>query len=264
MTHAASFAPPRTTGDLPDFILDGRLAFSEHGLLLALALARSRRVWLVQGLWALLQRFEIADYPEFADEPGEAERMLPVLREWHRVWTGSTLLERFCWIGDVLFESHLPPGFDRHAQRRLQGFAVRLEQRARFDGPVSALTLCARDAVALAALNVVETPVILTLLPDAGRPQICDLLARAGVPSTALAGGAARALSWRALGPLPFVARILGAQRGLRLAALGLSCPGAVVAGLETEDEIDPDDGPCAAEDDPWRNATACWWEVTP
>ena len=263
MTHAVSFALPRPVDDLPDIILDGRLAFSEHGLLLALALARSRRVWLVQGLWALLQRFEIADYPEFADEPGEAERMLPVLREWHKVWTGSTLLERFCWIGDVLFESRLPPGFDRHAQCRLQGFAVRLEQRARLDGPVSALTLCARDAVALAALNVIDAPVILTLLPGAGRPALCDLLARAGVPSTALAGGEARALSHRALGPLPFIARILAAQHDLRLAAIGLSSPRAIAAGLEIEDEIDPDDAPCAVEDDPWRGAAACWWEVT-
>lgn len=249
----------------PDLIIDGRLAFREHGLVLALALARVRPVWLVPGLWALLQRFEVIDYPEFA-EPGEdVEAMLPVLREWHAVWTGSTLLERFFWVGDVLFESRLPPEFDQGAARRLQDFAALLERFASNGAPISALTVCARDAAALAAVRAADAPVILTHAEDGrAKPRICALLEEAGVPCDPLDGAAAARLSRAALGIHPPAAVERALDCGIRVAALSILAPRAVAAALEPDEAFDADDTVYAEEQDPWRGARAVWCEVAP
>lgn len=255
-------ALPRLTERAPDIIIDGRLAFSDYGLLLSLALAKARRVWLVQGLWALLQRFEVIDYPEFSDDSDDVMAMSQVLRQWHQVWSGSTLLERFCWVGDMLFESRLPPDFDRDTSRRMQAFAALLEQLADLEGPVSSLTVCARDAAALAAVNAIDAPVILTTMDQDGGIPICRLLERAGVACTALDARTARSLSRAALGPEPPHVLSLALTHGLRLAAVSLLAPRAIAAGLEDLSDLDPEDLPYSEDRDPWHGATAYFWEV--
>ncbi|SMX50311.1 hypothetical protein [Maliponia aquimaris] len=263
MTHLPS-ARSRRSATSPDLIIDGRLAFSEHGLMLSLALARVRRVWLVQGLWALLQRFEVIDYPEFADEGEATEAMLPSLRQWHAIWTGSTQLEQFCWVGDLLFESRLPPEFDQCAARRLQTFATLLEQFAASDGPISALTVCARDAAALAALNMVEAPVILTDIGADDTPRLVRFLDSASIDCRMVEGGSARRLSQAALGADPPPAVALALDCGVRVAALQVLAPRAVTAALEDDAEYEPDDAVYSDEHDPWSGASAIWCEVTP
>lgn len=246
----------------PDLIIDGRLALSEQGLMLTLALAARRPVWLVPGLWALLQRFEVIDYPEFADPDEDAEAMLPILREWHAVWSGTQLLERFYWVGDVLFESRLPPDFDQSAARRLQSFALTLERFAETHGPLSAMTVCARDAAALAAVKALDAPVILTEMRGDARPRLCDLLAAGGVATSELDGLAAQRLRRSALGQAPPAGAELALACGVRFAAVSILAPRAIAASLEPEDDFEPDDIGYAEERDPWRGARAVWCEV--
>ncbi len=246
----------------PDLIIDGRLALSEHGLMLALALAARRAVWLVPGLWALLQRFEVIDYPDFADPDEDVEAMLPTLREWHAVWSGTQLLERFYWVGDVLFESRLPPDFDQSAARRLQGFALTLERFAESHGPLSAMTVCARDAAALAAVKAVDAPVILTEMRAAARPRLCDFLAAGGVGAREIDGLAAQRLRRSALGQTPPAGAELALACGVQVAAVSLLAPRAIAAALEPESDFEPDDVIYSEERDPWRGAQAVWCEV--
>jgi hypothetical protein len=259
LLHAHS----RLAVDPPDLIIDGRLAFSRHGLLIALALTRRRRVWLGQGIWALLQRFEVIDYPEFADALEDAREMLPALREWHAVWTGGTLLERFCWIGDILFESRLPPDFDQCSVWRLQHFALLLERFAATEGPISSLTICARDSAALAALRAIDAPIMLTAAEEGSAPRLWRFLEAAGIPCQEATGAAAESLARGALGSTPPPVLPLALAAGARIAAVALLCPRGVAAMLQSEGDLDPDDAPYSEEDDPWRDAQGFWCAVT-
>ncbi|TPE53246.1 hypothetical protein [Amaricoccus solimangrovi] len=245
-----------------DLIIDGRLAFSEHGLLIALALAERRRCWLAQGLWALLQRFEVIDYPDLADPGEDARALLPRLREWHAVWSATTLLERFCWIGDVLFESHLPPGFDQSAARRSQEFAALLERFLAPGTPVSSLGLCARDSLALAAVNAIAAPVILTLTEPDGPPRMCRMLSAAGLDCVEIEGEQAARLSRAGTGEAPPRPVGLALAAGARLAAVCLLAPRAVAAALDDAPDFEPDDAEYSEERDPWHGASAFWCEV--
>jgi hypothetical protein len=260
LLHARS----RLAVEPPDLIIDGRLAFSRHGLLIALALTQARRVWLGQGIWALLQRFEVIDYPEFSDVLEDAREMLPALREWHAVWTGGTLLERFCWIGDILFESRLPPDFDQCSVQRLQHFALLLERLAATEGPISSLTVCARDSAALAALRAIDAPIVLTAAEDSSAPRLCRFLETAGVPCQEATGPAAAALTRAALGSAPPSAFTLAVAAGARVAAVALVCPRGVAARLQSDADFDSDDAPYAEEDDPWRETQVFWCELRP
>lgn len=245
----------------PDLVIDGRLAFSECGPLLCLALAEDRRCWLVQGLWALLQRHEVIDYPEFADSDEDAPAMLARVREWHEIWTKTTRLERFCWLGDMLFESRLPLGFDQVSAERTRAFASWLEQLVPADIPLTALTLCGRDAAALAAVNAVAAPVILTIAEPTRPPRLCEFLSAARLPCEELRGSRAERLLDRALGHRLPMAVELALLSGVSLAVVSILAPRAVAFALE-EPDFDTDDIDETAARAAWQGASVVWAEV--
>ncbi len=246
----------------PDLIIDGRLAFAEHGLLISLALAAQRRCWLVQGLWALLQRYEVIDYPEFADPAEDAEAMMPRVAEWHAVWTATTLLERFYWLGDILFESRLPPAIDPGIVQRTQTFAAQFENLTRDKIQMTSLAICARDAAALAAVRATAAPVVMTTTEKNGRPRFCRLLEHAGISSVQIRGESAKRMAKTILGAPAPMAVELALQGGVKLALVSLLAPRAVAALLEEEPDFEPEDLNYSEENDPWRGARAIWCEV--
>lgn len=253
------------TGAAPDLIIDARLALADYGLLMSLRLARSRRVWLVPSLWFLLERTEVIDYPEFADEMEDARAYLPALRAWHAAWSEANLLDSFYWIGDYRIESRLPPDFEHGSMRRLQHFAAALESRAQAGGApaITRLAECARDAAALAAVNGIAAPVILTVPePPPDPPRLCRLLTNAGVPCQPADPAAAAALQ-RAAG---FGEGDLCLQQlirlGARLAMIHLVAPHAPVARSADPFAVEGEEVALDETSDPWVGAGAIWHDV--
>ncbi|MEM7641641.1 MAG: hypothetical protein AAF366_03860 [Pseudomonadota bacterium] len=247
----------------PDLVIDGRLAFSDYGLAVSLALAAERRCWLVQSLWSLLQRFEVESYADFADPDEDIEGMMAHVGEWHDIWTATTLLERFYWLGDILFESRLPTAFPQSGVSRSRFFASLLERQAAAN-KMTAMDLCARDAAALLAVAADRPPVILTTSRPTASPRLCALLERAGLPVRRAEDAAARRLIRSTFGPhLPMPLEMAYAG-GARLALVCISSPRAPAVVLEEEDDFEPDDVTVDPARNPWRDAHAIWTELEP
>ncbi|MEM7489374.1 MAG: hypothetical protein AAF390_09655 [Pseudomonadota bacterium] len=247
----------------PDLVIDGRLAFSDYGLTVSLGLAAERRCWLVQSLWSLLQRFQVETYADFADPDEDIEAMLAHVAEWHDIWTATTLLERFCWLGDILFESRLPAAFPQSGVSRSRLFASLLERQVA-TRKMTAMDLCGRDAAALLAVAADKPAVILTTARADAPPRLCALLERAGLPVRRADDAAAQRVVRSTFGPdLPMPLEMAHAG-GARFALVCISSPRAPAVALEEDDDFEPDDVAVDPARDPWRDAHAIWAELAP
>ncbi|WP_299822752.1 hypothetical protein [uncultured Jannaschia sp.] len=261
MTHHRP-ARASTMDTKPDLVIDGRLAFSDYGLTVSLALAAERRCWLVQSLWSLLQRFQVESYADFAGPDEDIEVMLTRVEEWHDIWTATTLLERFCWLGDILFESRLPTTFPQSGVSRSRIFASFLERQAAAS-KMTAMDLCARDAAALLAVASDRSSAILTTSRPKAPPHLCALLERAGLRVKRSESPATDRLVRSTFGhhlPLPLEMALAG---GARIALVFISAPRAAAVALE-EADFEPDDLTVDPARDPWRDAHAVWTELVP
>lgn len=118
----------RLNGATPALIIDGDLALSRWGLLLAARLADSGPVWLPRSLWPLID----SDWL-YRDEPDRlglrGEEAAEALSDWHAAWQGNRLKGAFHWLGDLRHESNLPEGADEHLLQRFEAALARLVAR---------------------------------------------------------------------------------------------------------------------------------------
>src|SRR5688500_7324716 len=91
----------------PAFVLDGDLALSRWGLLLAARLAQSAQVWIPRSLWPLIDSDSLyRTRPALLDPDGEA--VVDALGDWHAAWQGHRLRGAFHWFGDHRHEGQCP------------------------------------------------------------------------------------------------------------------------------------------------------------
>jgi hypothetical protein len=215
----------------------------------------------VQSLWSLLQRFEVEGYADFAHPEEDAESMLQRVEEWHDIWTATTLLERFCWLGDILFESRLPANFGQSGVNRSRIFAALLERQATA-AKMTSMDLCARDAAALSAVAADSAPVVLTVARIRKPPLLCKLLKQAGLSVRRADDTTSCRLVTAIFGanmPMPLELAVAG---GARIAVVCVSAPRAPAVALDEEHEFEPDDAIVDPKRDPWRDAFAIWTEL--
>lgn len=251
--------------EAPPCIIDGSLALSPLGLMLALRLARCRRVWLVRALLALLDNDEFyKDRPELIGDAKGGRVQAQMLSEWRRAWLQANLLDRFCWVGDARHESLLPGDVDEAVVERFELLSQSLEARSGSADSVAVhpISECARDAVVLAAVLGTQSPVILTA-PGQNRasPYLCKVLNDAGITCkrlrdngkySGLNSGVFPASVWFTTRQLSFL--------GLRMVAFHLVAPRAIV--LDRADCADGWSGDKPLEPDPWADACALWHNV--
>ena len=258
--------PVQRVVDAPAIIIDGRLALSPLGLLFALRVARSsRRAWLPCTWWALLDNDTFFQaHPEVIDDHGNGAVKASMLQEWRLAWMHANLLDQFWWIGEGAHESLLPGGIDVRTVDRFHLLTAWFDRRCKVPSrrPLEPLSDCARDAVVLAAVLTLYSPVILTVPDDDdGEPRLCTLVREAGLTCREVEGGAngAEAAASLLSGTLGLAAEQL-AMAGLRLAAVHILAPRAIVAGASEEAEFDWDERiPGDPDRDPWDDAVAIW-----
>src|SRR5262245_55067003 len=109
----------RFNGATPALIIDGDLAFSRWGLLLAARLAESGPLWLPRSLWPLIDSDRI-----YRDDPAllghDGEETAEALSDWHAAWHGNRLKGAFHWFGDHRHESNLPDEADEYLLQRFE------------------------------------------------------------------------------------------------------------------------------------------------
>jgi hypothetical protein len=182
-------------------VLDGELAFSSLGLLLAFRLARAPevRLWLFRAIWQALDGSDIPLWPPDVDAGAAAcgQNVFPspnALHQWElaRLETDLAGLQ-FFFVGDARHESLLPKEVDKDVVTRFELFSEELDalhqrscvnEGAGYDPGYE----CQRDAAALAAALIRHRPVVLSRHPrnsdrkqDRAEPPLCDFLRGCGI-----------------------------------------------------------------------------------
>ena len=236
-------------------VLDGELALSRQGLLLATRLAEEADVWLFRALWQALDNSDLfCGAPEGAFQtPGAARDAFPSegsLEQWESARLEADLTElQFFFVGDARHESLLPKEVGKDLVKRFEVFSEELEALHRpvdeDDIPYDPIHECRRDATALAAALMRHRPVVLSRCPtngagrkDRSEPGLCGYLSRCGIDCRRVLARDALAVRSQFA---PIFARaglaevIWDMQRdGQDLASIHLVAPNAL-AGLERE-----------------------------
>jgi hypothetical protein len=180
-------------------VLDGELAFSPPGLLLAFRLARAPavRLWLFRAVWQALDSSDISLCALDVDAGAAAngQNIFPspsALHQWElaRLETDLAGLQ-FFFVGDARHESLLPKDVDKDVVRRFELFSEELDalhqqSGADEDAGYTPVYECRRDAAALAAALMRHRPVVLSRCSKDGRgnhaePPLCSFLRRCGI-----------------------------------------------------------------------------------
>jgi hypothetical protein len=260
-------------------ILDGDLALSRQGLLLAMRLAQETNVWLFRALWQALDNSHLYSIPA-AERQDRREARL----QWEsaRLETDLAGLQLF-FVGDARHESLLPKDVGKDLVERFEGLAAELDGLHRWEGGDKAVYdpvyECYRDTAALATALIRHRPIIFSLCAQSGgsdgsvtEPAICGFLRRCGIDCREVGADGEVAAIRRYLQPIfarSGVTELLWdlAKHGGHLAVLHIIAAHAVVMPIETEldrrygDEITaamPSEEQTAA----WfHGATAYWWK---
>ncbi|HEY7639098.1 MAG TPA: hypothetical protein VH814_05185 [Steroidobacteraceae bacterium] len=257
---------------LPACVIDMPLALSPYGLVIALRLAQTTRVWLSPTLWSIIedQQFYLAHPPFVALLAGCADadtgraRLGRVVAQWRtaRDQLGLDARERIFWPGEKASEAVIPKGGDMRFMQRLDTLAAQLDRKwqgrrvpaaadregqvdMQVDMQVDILADCARDTIALAASLAEERPLVLTTRPaDGAPPQLGKYLDDSGIPCPHLDDLTALRLLRSSVAPLLVTAGLveIAAASGLRLAAVSLVTSGATLLTDETVDDEGIDD----------------------
>jgi hypothetical protein len=186
-------------------VLDGELAMSRQGLLLALRLAEEANIWLFPALWRRLDNSQV--YPieqvgtAVADWPGPDETHKPRRREaspctraeqqWELTRLATDLAGlRFFFVGDARHESLLPKDVGTGLVDRFESLAAELDTLYRGRGeaePVyDPVYECNRDTIALATALIRYRPIVLSKSSRGGKeedagPAVCNFLRCCGI-----------------------------------------------------------------------------------
>lgn len=109
----------KLNGATPALIVDGDLALSRWGLLLAARLAETGPLWVPRSLWPLIDSDRL-----YREEPGllgrGGEEAAEALSDWHAAWQCNRLKGAFHWFGDHRHESQLPDEADEFLLQRFE------------------------------------------------------------------------------------------------------------------------------------------------
>jgi hypothetical protein len=262
-------------------ILDGELALTRQGLLLAMRLAQEANVWLFRAFWHALDNSHL-DFSLARWSAVERQRQREARQQWESARLGSDLAGLHCFfVGDARHESLLPKEVGSDLVERFEALAIELdglfrhedEDQVDFD-PVYE---CSRDAIALATALIRQRPIVFSLArADRGEgrppePAIGDFLRRCGINFRPVEQNRALVSIRNYLQPIfarSGAAELLWdlAEDGYTLVVLHLIAPYAVVMPIEAElerrygevAEVPPPHESGAAT---WfRGASAYWW----
>jgi hypothetical protein len=284
----------RVEGARLSCILDLRLALSRYGLMLAWRLSRELDVWLYRSFWALLDDAELYLREPDALLGGIAGGFGPPLdlgaaTEALAQWEPARLEDNvpsfpFYYVGDLRYESRLPPGTDAGLIDRFERLAAALHARAADTAPAGLEPQldCWRDAAALHGALAHARPLILTVREEHDAPPaLCRFLAHAGVDCHRLDWPAAEHPMRNHL--LPVLIRTGAAEllwAGLPLAAVHLVAPRAFALPRHDDDDSADDDfadqrgrrrwpvppppqGTARPDmTDPWQHAVCIWYAL--
>ncbi len=292
--------PPMTMSlqpTLPACVIDTPLALSPYGLVTALRLAHTTRVWLSPTLWSIIEDHQFylthaAFVASLSDAHGPTDmevnraRLAKIIEHWRKArdQLGLDMRERIFWPGEKQSEAVMPKGGDVHLIKRLDALATQLDRKWQGGRPsgaeqVDILADCARDTIALAASLAEERPLVLTTRPaDGTAPELGVYLNESGIPCKHLDDLTSLRLLRNAIAPLLVTAGLveIAAASGIRLAALSLVTSGAPLLTDELvdddaiEDEVMstaplgelPWDSPRNTETSLWDGAAAAWYEL--
>jgi len=258
----------------PPFVVDARLALSQHGQLSVARLAREFQVWLPQELHRILRNPQayLDDPSQLVERPycgalrkldldGEADVIGRELSQWDRRPKEDDLAALpLYYLGERADECLLPAQVDRRLRERCEQLQRGLHlamNHSGYDLPRGEVVgACIRDAVALSAALEPYGAILLTRLEsDAeGAPALCDYLDAWGI-STAEAPRSGPALRWL---------REVLAQSGLApltWAGVPLAVVHVIVAGFPVLGGVDRglDDDAVARL---WAGASIFWHRV--
>jgi hypothetical protein len=259
-------------------VLDGELALSRQGLLLALRLAEEANVWLFPALWRTLDNSQV--YPGGQVGP-TASSTRRTEQQWELTRLGTDLAGlQFFFVGDARHESLLPKDVGKDLVERFETLSAELDDLYRSNrqaGPVyDPVFECNRDAIALATALIRHRPIVLSLssgraTPEHSDPTICDFLHSCGIACRSVARDSTLTSVRGYLRPIfarSGVAELLWdlGQDGFELVILHLVAPHALVMPIEADLDrrygsgIDLD--PAPGEPAFWfSGASAYWWK---
>lgn len=268
-------------------VLDTHLALSPHGLLLAQRLSEELNLWLVRELWQILD-----DTYYYLSNPNKLIPSLPgkdkiealctnpksvrdVLTQWDLARIATDLSGfKVYWVGDALNESLLPAGTDADLISRFETLAAALESRAGEESnnneQPDIFSDCFRDTAALTAALIPYKGFILTKESAGAEPLLCTYLKEHfAIPCRMLDRNETRLehdflnsiLARTALSELLWA--------GLKLAAVHVVAPGAVIMPAKEKPEVPfqqnftlPPEDPREHEQDWWEDALCFWYPV--
>jgi hypothetical protein len=258
-------------------ILDGELALSRQGLLLAMRLAQEANVWLFRALWQTLDNSHVYGSPATERRDKHEARL-----QWESARLRTDLAGLQCFfVGDARHESLLPKEVENDLVERFEALAVELDgmHRREDDAEIGydPVYECNRDTIALAAALIRHRPIVLSLCARSGtgeadlpEPAICTFLRECGIDCRPVGHDRTMASIRSYLQPIfarSGAAELLWdlAKDGCALAVLHIIAPHALVMPIEAELDRrygDETELPLAAAGTVWfRGASAYWWQ---
>lgn len=270
-------------------VVDAPLALSRFGLMLTLRLAEEMNVWLVPGLWEILDSSEYyLSHPEHLGlgpwlEAAEVERergseLAEAVDHWQVARCDANLPAiPLYWPRETARDSLLPKevgaGLIRHFDCLAAGLEHRRSQRPRDPLAEQPILDCARDALALTAALGRHRAIVLTLGSRGGAseaPPLCRYLRESGIPCLPVEERPSDNPIRAHLAPLlarSGVIELLWA--GLSVAVIHLVAPkaflvpvdqgpedldGSFVSPMQTDESDDPNGW--------WEGAAAFWYRL--
>jgi hypothetical protein len=272
-------------------VLDTHLALSPHGLLLARRLGEVLDLWLVRELWQILDSTyyyrsnpnqlipPIPGTGKITASSSNSKSIGVVLAQWDLARAATDLAGlKVYWVGDALNESLLPAGTDPGLIGRFETLAAALERwvskNFQNDEQSHLFSDCSRDAAALTAALIPYKGFILTLGSKDGEhePLLCTYLKKRFDISCDKLDRQESRLERDFLNSIlaeAALSELLWA--GLRLAALHLVVPGAVMMPVNDKSEETfqqdftlPTEETKEYEQDWWKDARCFWYPVGP
>lgn len=250
----------------PALVLDGDLALSPYGLLLAARLAQANAIWIPRSLWPLIDSDRIYN-DDHSLLGSEGKIVAEALSDWHGAWQTNRLRGTFFWFGDHRHEGLLPSDADEFVHQRFEvalnalGAEDVSEQAAR---PFDWRSFAACEALAIsAALSPLHAVILarkgsLSLLGSIAARNHIEFKQADGLPR-----GFVSSFAEHALNSLPPIM-----HGTLELIALHVFAPKAMLLpwGMgqsELWGENDPGfTTPFGDAPDPWARASIAWHRV--